>query len=210
MVASNLIGEKLYGIIVFKESSFSRYYTLEERSYLVDNMTSMHFQPGAASDSVVGDCLDGEDDGARLDRCMKEEGWVPEYCYLVEGTCRYCEYLHSLAPDSKAFVCNMGWIISPRVIDKKHCKDWKCKELKEYKPVKRSYYFAEVPEPGSFGKAEELKASNLTAAKREASRKSGFFGTVLVIGTDISKDGFIKPESVLASKIDGEWEDYEC
>lgn len=58
--------------------------------------------------------------------------------------------------------------------------------------------------------AEELKASNLTAAKREASRKSGFFGTVLVIGTELSEDGFIKPESVLTSKIDGEWEDYEC
>lgn len=210
MTAASLVGEKLYGIIVFKENSFKRYYTQQERSYLVDSITSMHFNPNALSDSIVGDCLDGEDDGARLDRCMKEEGWVPEYCYLVERTCRYCEYLHSLAPDSEALVCNMGWIISPRVIDKKHCKDWKCKELKEYKPIKRSYYFAEVPEPGSFGKAKELKASNLTAAKREASRKSGFFGTVLVIGTELSEDGFIKPESVLTSKIDGEWEDYEC
>lgn len=121
MVASNLIGEKLYGIIVFKESSFSRYYTLEERSYLVDNMTSMHFQPGAASGSIVGDCLDETDFGARLDRCMREEGWVPEYCYLIERTCRYCKYLHSLKPDSEAFVCNMGWIISPLCLDKKKC-----------------------------------------------------------------------------------------
>ena len=142
---------------------------------------------------------------------MKEEGWVPEYCYLVEHTCRYCKYLHSLKPDSEAYVCNMGWIISPLCLDKKKCKDWKCKELREEKHVTKScYYFAEVPEPGSFGKAEELKASNLTAAKREASRKSGFFGTVLVIGTELSEDGFIKPESVLASKIDGKWEDYEC
>lgn len=150
MVASNLVGEKLYGIIVFTRDSFSRYYTLEERSYLVDNMTSMHFQPGAASGAIVGDCLDEADFGARLDRCMKEEGWVPEYCYLVEHTCRYCKYLHSLKPDSEAYVCNMGWIISPLCLDKKKCKDWKCKELREEKHVTKScYYFAEVPEPGS-------------------------------------------------------------
>lgn len=117
MVASNLVGEKLYGIIVFTRDSFSRYYTLEERSYLVDNMTSMHFQPGAASGAIVGDCLD---------------------------------------------------------------------------------------------EAEALKASNLISAKREASRKSCFYWTTLVIGTELNEDGFIKPESVLTSKIDGKWEDYEC
>lgn len=211
MTAARLVGEKLYGIIVFTRDSFSRYYTLEERSYLVDNMTSMHFQPGATSGSIVGDCLDEADVGARLDRCMKEEGWVPEYCYLIERTCRYCKYLHSLKPDSEAFVCNMGWIISPLCLDNKKCKDWKCKELREEKPaMKNCYYFAEVPEPGSFGKAEALKAGNLTSAKREASRKSCFYGTTLVIGTELNEDGFIKPESVLASKIDGKWEDYEC
>ena len=142
---------------------------------------------------------------------MREEGWVPEYCYLIERTCRYCKYLHSLKPDSEAFVCNMGWIISPLCLDKKKCKDWKCKELREEKHVTKScYYFAEVPEPGSFGKAEALKADNLTSAKREASRKSCFYWTTLVIGTELNGDGFIKPESVLASKIDGKWEDYEC
>lgn len=28
--------------------------------------------------------------------------------------------------------------------------------------------------------------------------------------TELNEDGFIKPESVLASKIAGKWEDYEC
>ena len=71
-------------------------------------------------------------------------------------------------------------------------------------------YFAEVSDVGSFAKAEPLKAQNLVSAKREASRKAAFYGTVLTIGTELTRDGFIKPESVLASKIDGKWEDYEC
>lgn len=68
------------------------------------------------------------------------------------------------------------------------------------------YYAAEVQNYGSFRKAEKLKATNLRAAKREASLNQVFQGTTLVLGTDVNEDGFILDP--IARKEDGQrWED---
>ena len=71
-----------------------------------------------------------------------------------------------------------------------------------------TYYFMETMNPNSFCKAEALKANTLTAAKREASRKSCFYGTTLTIGTRLldGSDGFVDPDSVVAVKSNGKWE----
>lgn len=42
-----------------------------------------------------------------------------------------------------------------------------------------TYYFSEVGNPNSYCKAEEIKAENLTAAKRMASRRQVFLDTCL-------------------------------
>lgn len=70
-----------------------------------------------------------------------------------------------------------------------------------------TYYFAEVEKAGNLRKAEKLKAVTLTAAKREASKKKVFAGTVLCIGTDITEQGFLKDR--IAVKESGKWTDEE-
>lgn len=52
-------------------------------------------------------------------------------------------------------------------------------------------------------KAEPLKARNLTAAKREASRKAAFWGTVLTIGTAVDSDGFLLNPVARRGRLDG-------
>lgn len=70
------------------------------------------------------------------------------------------------------------------------------------------FYFSETTGV-SFREATPLKATNLTAAKREAARKQAFYGTTLTIGDAINEDGFILPEHVLAVRSeDGKWENY--
>lgn len=71
-----------------------------------------------------------------------------------------------------------------------------------------TYYFMETTELGSFRKAEALKAGNLVAAKREASRKACFYGSSLTIGTAVGPDGFVVPDSIVAVKSDGKWDPY--
>lgn len=71
---------------------------------------------------------------------------------------------------------------------------------------KQTYYFAELQNAGSYRKAEKLKATSLRAAKREASMRQVFQGTVLEIGNSVNTDGFIL--NPIARKEDGKtWED---
>lgn len=53
-----------------------------------------------------------------------------------------------------------------------------------------SYYLAEVQNNSGYNsrRAELLKAENLTAAKREASKKAAFYNTDLCIGTKLTSD----------------------
>ena len=72
--------------------------------------------------------------------------------------------------------------------------------------MKATYYFAEVGNPNSYRKAEEIKAENLTAAKRMVSRRQVFLGTWLKIGWGLDSNGFIN--EVLSIKKPGKkWED---
>ena len=68
-----------------------------------------------------------------------------------------------------------------------------------------TYYFSEVQNSGSHRKAIELKADTLTSAKREATKKSYFYDTVLKIGTELDND-FLDDDSVVCLKnINGKW-----
>ena len=65
------------GVIVFKQSNWDNQFTEEERSYRVSN-SNRTFQDGKISNSLFGDCLDGKDDGVRLDWY----NWDVDYCYM--------------------------------------------------------------------------------------------------------------------------------
>ena len=70
------------GVIVFTEDSFDKPFDEQARSYKVSSMAK-YFNPFAGGSGLVGDCLDGTDDGVRLDYYMWTYGWEPEYCYIV-------------------------------------------------------------------------------------------------------------------------------
>lgn len=72
-----------FGVIVFSQDSFMNEYGLKARSYRVSNMEK-YFNPEAIGSSLFGNCLDGSDNGVRLDYYMKMYGWKPEYCYMEE------------------------------------------------------------------------------------------------------------------------------
>ena len=67
----------LHGVIVYKASNWEKPYTEEQRSYRVPNCCRA-FQDGKISNQLSGDCLDGSDDGVRLDWY----NWDIEYCYM--------------------------------------------------------------------------------------------------------------------------------
>lgn len=75
-------------VIVFKEDSYDRDFTEIERSYKVSS-DAKYFNGMMGGNSLFGDCLDGKDNGVRLDIYMAllpNEGkrWVVEYCYITE------------------------------------------------------------------------------------------------------------------------------
>lgn len=67
------------GVIVYKQSNWKNEepYTEKERSYRVSS-ANRHFQAGKFSNSLFGYCLDGTDQGVRLDWY----NWEPDYCYF--------------------------------------------------------------------------------------------------------------------------------
>lgn len=76
--------ERLRGVVVFTKDSFAKPYTEIQRSYefTSDNKA---FLPNQCSNSIFANCLDGSDDGVRLDWYMNgNDGWKAEYCYLLE------------------------------------------------------------------------------------------------------------------------------
>ncbi len=77
--------ERLRGVVVFTEDSFSKPYTERDRSYQTDS-DQKAFLPNQIGYSIFGDCLDGADLGVRIDWYMKdkENPWKVEYCYILE------------------------------------------------------------------------------------------------------------------------------
>ena len=77
--------ERLNGVVVFTEDSFSKHFTETERSYQTNN-DQKAFLPNQCGNSIFADCLDGTDLGVRLDWYMHDDKmpWKVEYCYLLE------------------------------------------------------------------------------------------------------------------------------
>ena len=79
--------EDLTAHIIFTEDSFNKPYSLLSRTYLVSS-DNKAFWPNMFSRSIFAYCLDGTDQGVRLDWCMEEEGnpdgWKVEDCYILE------------------------------------------------------------------------------------------------------------------------------
>jgi hypothetical protein len=75
-------------VVVFKPESFENEFTETERSYTVYS-NAKYFDPDMIGNSLFGDCLDGKDEGVRLDRYMSllpNEGkrWIVDYCYITK------------------------------------------------------------------------------------------------------------------------------
>jgi len=70
-------------VIVFDQKSFTKPYSETERSYEVSSDNHCFCQ-GRISNSIHGFCLDGHDNGVRLDRYMYDCNWTVEYCYILE------------------------------------------------------------------------------------------------------------------------------
>lgn len=78
--------ERLEGVVVFTEDSFSKPFTEKQRSYQFSS-DNKAFLVNQGSNSIFADCLDEKDLGVRIDWYMhdKENPWKVEYCYLLEG-----------------------------------------------------------------------------------------------------------------------------
>lgn len=79
--------EKLFGVIVISEDSFTEEYSEEARSYIVSN-DNKAFKSGMGGYSIFGSSLDGLDIGVRLDAYLEcerggENGWKVDYCYFL-------------------------------------------------------------------------------------------------------------------------------
>lgn len=70
-------------VIVFKPESFDKKYSEKARSYQV-NSNAKYFDGNMNGSSLFGNCLDGTDDGVRLDKYMYD-GWEVDYCYITEN-----------------------------------------------------------------------------------------------------------------------------
>lgn len=73
--------------LIFTEDSFVKKYPLLSRTYRVSS-DNKAFWPHMFSKSIFACCLDGTDQGVRLDWYMAEEGnpggWKVENCYILE------------------------------------------------------------------------------------------------------------------------------
>lgn len=68
-------------VIVFTKESFKKDYTETERSYEVSS-DCKYFKSGKISNSLYGNCLDGKDNGVRLDLYIGNGEWHVEKIYL--------------------------------------------------------------------------------------------------------------------------------
>lgn len=79
--------QHLTAIIVFTEDSFDRRYPRLSRSYITSS-NNKAYQPNMSSYSVFASCLDGTDQGVRLEWYMEAHGntggWKVEDCYILE------------------------------------------------------------------------------------------------------------------------------
>lgn len=72
---------KREAVIVFTKDSFKKPFSEKERSYKVSSQ-NRYFETGKISNSLIGDCLDGTDQGVRLDYYLGD--WKIEKIYLLD------------------------------------------------------------------------------------------------------------------------------
>lgn len=65
------------------------------------------------------------------------------------------------------------------------------------------YFVMETQSLGAFAKAEAFEAKSLAGAKRAASRRQVFQGTVLCLGKEVDGNGFVR--NPIAVKEGREW-----
>lgn len=79
--------EDLTAHITFTQDSFDKPYSLLSRTYSF-NSDNKAFLPNMGGYSIFGYCLDGSDQGLRLERYITEEGrggsWKIQNCYILE------------------------------------------------------------------------------------------------------------------------------
>lgn len=95
--------------IIFTEDSYVKKYPLLSRTYRVSS-DNKAFRPNMGGYSIFACCLDGTDQGVRLDWYMEEEGnsggWKVEDCYILErmrDTAAILNYSRTMQIDGIAF-----------------------------------------------------------------------------------------------------------
>lgn len=90
MEKANKEKNSIKGVIVFKPESFDKEFSEESRSYEVGS-DNKYWNPMMGGSSLFGYCLDGTDQGARLDWYMHAvpednlgKRWLVDYCYLLD------------------------------------------------------------------------------------------------------------------------------
>ena len=73
--------KSLIGVVVFKQSNFTKEYSEQSRSYAFAS-DNKYFIPEMAGSSIFAGCLDGSEDCVRLDYYIRQ--WDIEYCYIKE------------------------------------------------------------------------------------------------------------------------------
>lgn len=68
-------------VVVYTEDSFPRQFTEEERSYRFSK-SCPYYEDGKISNRITGSCLDGLDNGVRLDWYFDK--WTIEKIYIVK------------------------------------------------------------------------------------------------------------------------------
>lgn len=68
-------------VIVFTAESIGTRYTEKERSYEVYRESNF-FDGNKDGKALVGNCLDGKDNGVRLENYLDD--WDVEYCYITK------------------------------------------------------------------------------------------------------------------------------
>ena len=84
--ARNWAIDVLQAVIVFTPDSFDKEYSEESRSYEIRSDANTFRD--TISNSLFASCLDGTDQGVRLDWYMeyygnKDDRWKVDYCYLI-------------------------------------------------------------------------------------------------------------------------------
>lgn len=69
-------------VIVFTKSSFNEDYPEVSRSYKVSS-EEKYFDNNMNGSSLHGYCLDGSDQGVRLDQYIQND-WTVDYCYIIK------------------------------------------------------------------------------------------------------------------------------